>query len=342
MNSLSALVTRRQAESTPRAAPGSEPRSTRVPDAESLALRPESPERARQGEKSPAIVVDRVAIACLLAIPLGVTLRYLPFYLLGPAGRARDPLRPLLDPAGALGLGFGIAGLSLFLFMWLYPLRKHLGALRRRGNLGVWLRVHILAGLTLPFVVAVHAGWRFTGLIGLGYAAMMLVILSGIVGRYLYAHIPRRRNGLELSRDEVVNERRALLTRIAAETGLDPGEVEQSLTLGPARGAGHGLLGTFAHLVADDLARRRALRALQKRWSRPRPGEPAPDRRAVAAALALARRQLALDQQVRMLDATHRVFGWWHVAHLPVAITALLAILVHVTIAVLVGGVLVR
>jgi hypothetical protein len=51
---------------------------------------------------------------------------------------------------------------------------------------------------------------------------------------------------------------------------------------------------------------------------------------------------VALGQQVRMLEATHRVFAWWHVAHLPVAITAFLAIFVHVGVAVLVGGVMPR
>ncbi len=333
MNPSSAIVNDQHAE--PGTVAGLEGRSTEVPG-----LRVERGGPARRDDKARGVLIDRLVLAGLLAIPLGVTIRFFRFYLLDAGGRARDPLRPLLDPAGSLGLAFGIAGLSLFLFMWLYPLRKHLRALRSLGNLGVWLRVHILAGLTLPFVVAVHAGWRFTGLIGLGYGAMMLVVLSGIVGRYLYAHIPRQRNGLELTRDEVANERRALLTRIAAETGLDPAEVERALALGPARGSGRGLLPTLVHLVADDLARRRAIRDLQRRWSRPRPGEPAPDRRAVAGAIRLARRQLALDQQVRMLDATHRVFGWWHIAHLPVALTALLAVLVHVAIAIAIGGVL--
>jgi hypothetical protein len=42
---------------------------------------------------------------------------------------------------------------------------------------------------------------------------------------------------------------------------------------------------------------------------------------------------------VRMLEGTRKVFGYWHVAHRPFAITALLAVLVHVVVAVVVGGV---
>jgi hypothetical protein len=305
-------------------------------------LQPAGPAHASSRGVTRAITVDRVALACLLAVPLGYTLRYLPYYALGVSGRARDPLNGLLRPSGPLGISFGLAGAALFLFMWLYPLRKRLPLLRRAGNLGGWLQVHIAAGLALPFVVAVHAGWRFTGLIGLGFAAMVLVVLSGVVGRYLYSHIPRHTDGLELTREEVASERRALLTRIAAATGLDPTEIERTLDPGPQAGAGRGLAGTFVRLVAGDLSRRRAMRELARRWSRPRPGQPAPDPHALADAMRLARRELALGQQVRMLEATHRVFAWWHVAHLPVAITAFLAILVHVGVAVLIGGVMPR
>jgi len=305
-------------------------------------LQPAGPAHTSKAGSHPVIPADRVALACLLAVPAGVTLCFLPYYALDAPGRARHALHSLLGPSGTLGLSFGLAGAALFVFMWLYPLRKRLPVLRRAGNLAAWLQVHILAGLLLPFVVAVHAGWRFTGLIGLGYAAMVLVILSGVVGRYLYSHIPRRQDGLELSREAVAGERRSLITRIAAATGLAPTEVERTLDPGPEPGAGRGLAGTFARLVVGDLSRRRAMRELAHRWARPRPGQPAPEPRALAEAVRLARREVALGQQVRMLEATHRVFAWWHVAHLPVAITAFLAILVHVGVAVLIGGVMLR
>jgi hypothetical protein len=39
-----------------------------------------------------------------------------------------------------------------------------------------------------------------------------------------------------------------------------------------------------------------------------------------------------------MLEATQRVFRLWHVAHRPVALTALLAVLVHVAVVVALGA----
>jgi hypothetical protein len=47
---------------------------------------------------------------------------------------------------------------------------------------------------------------------------------------------------------------------------------------------------------------------------------------------------VALNQQARMLDATHAVFRYWHVFHRPVAIAALVAVLVHVAVVVSLGA----
>ena len=40
-----------------------------------------------------------------------------------------------------------------------------------------------------------------------------------------------------------------------------------------------------------------------------------------------------------MLFRSRRVFAWWHVAHRPFALTALLAVVIHVVVALWVGGV---
>jgi len=95
--------------------------------------------------------------------------------------------------------------------------------------------------------------------------------------------------------------------------------------------------GVLQRMLLDDFTRWRTLRRLRREWTRPPAGIKPLDRRSLDEALELARRELALAQQVRMLDAGRRVFGYWHVAHRPVAITALLAVLVHVAVAVATG-----
>ncbi len=281
--------------------------------------------------------LDRILLVVLLAIPALATVLGLPYYLSPASERVRSDLHAWLRPSGPVGQSFGLAGLLLFLFMWLYPLRKAFGARRGLGSVGAWMRFHTAVGLSLPVIIAVHAGWRFQGLIGLGYAAMLTVSASGIVGRYLYTRIPRSRSGLELTRDEIASRRRTLVTEIAVALGLEPEEVERSLTEAVQPSAGTGLWGTLRRMVVDDFARWAAMRRLRARWSAPRGGRPRMDRRVLDRALRLARDEIRYNQQLRILDATHRVFRYWHVAHRPVSVTALIAVIIHVAVAVAMG-----
>ena len=273
----------------------------------------------------------------MLAIPVAATVWGLPYYLAEAAARVRSPLHPLLRPSGWVGQSFGILGLALFLFLWLYPIRKSLPWLSFTGTVGDWMRVHAIVGLALPLLVAVHAAWRFRGLIGLGYAAMVLVSLSGLIGRYLYTRIPRRRDGLELSRDEAAGQRKALVTEIAAALEDDPAAVEAALESAIAPGSRSRARGAIGRMLGDDFARWRAVHALRRRWTRPQPGRRAVAPKTIQRALGLARREIALAQQLALLDRTQRLLRYWHVAHRPVAITALLALLVHVGVAVAMG-----
>lgn len=282
---------------------------------------------------------DAWVTAVLCALPVALTIWGWSYYAAPLGVRLRHPLHALLKPAGPVGLGLGFAALAFFLFLWLYPLRKTIKALAWTGAVGNWMRVHIVAGLAVPVIGAAHAGWRFEGLIGLGYLSMLVVSLSGVIGRYLYVHIPRSRNGLEMTMEDVSNERRALLTNIAAATGLVPAEVERRLAVDTRPYEGLDPLRTFWRMFQDDLRRNRTMRELRVELARPRPGRTPLAGRELNETMRLARRELSLAQQVRMLEATRRVFGYWHVAHRPFAVTALIAVLVHVIVAMTIGGV---
>lgn len=274
-----------------------------------------------------------IVVAMLLA---GVLVIGQPYYALAVAERVRHPYHVWLRPSGYVGQSAGIAALTIFLFLWLYPLRKKFRWLAFTGAVARWLDVHVAAALVLPLLVTIHAGWRFGGVIGLGFWALMVVWSSGVIGRYIYARIPRSRSGVELDRNEIAAERRRLLEQIASETGLDVQLVERTLAT-EAPSAGLGALATLRRMIADDRTRRRAARRLRELCTA-RSGARGRRGRNVSRAVALARREMALTQQARLLDATHDLFRYWHVAHRPVAIGALVAVLVHVAVVVAVGA----
>lgn len=262
----------------------------------------------------------------------------LPYYTQPVAERVRSPFHEWLKPAGYVGQSAGLLAVAIFIFLWLYPLRKRARWLTWTGSVARWLDVHVLAALALPLLVAIHAAWRFEGLIGLGFWSMMVVWASGVVGRYLYARIPRGKAGIELTLEEIGARRQQLLEQIATSTGLELQRIEQALDTGRAPARRPGIMGTLLRLAADDLARRRAARRFRRLYAQSGLRRRKQDRQVLTWVLRLAKREMALTQQARMLDATHAVFRWWHVLHRPVAIAALAAVLIHVAVVVALGA----
>jgi hypothetical protein len=258
------------------------------------------------------------------------------YYFAPVAVRVRSPLHDWLKPSGKVGQAAGILSLFIFLSLWLYPLRRRFRWLSFTGPMARWLDVHVSLALILPLLAAVHASWRFSGLIGLGYAAMLTVWVSGLVGRYLYSRIPRGKTGLEMDAEEVARSRHALLGEIAKRARLPIEDVQAVLGEDPWPCEGLGVWATLRQMVRDDIARWRASRALAATCKRRAGGRL--DRGTLRRVRRLARREMGLMQQARLLSATQRVFRFWHVVHRPFAIAALAAVLVHVSVAVIMGA----
>ena len=239
-------------------------------------------------------------------------------------GAGADPLHAWLKPSGWLGQGAGVLALAIFLFLWLYPLRKKFRWLAFTGSIAKWLDVHSLAALGLPLLVAMHAAWRFGGVIGLGFWSMMVVWASGIVGRYLYcAHPPepgRRRAHDRGDRGAAAGAARG--DRRSAPASRSPPSRRRS-----RRSLAHERARPLADVPPDDRGRPEApAQAATSTAARDpaAPAAPAPRRHgALREVVRLANREMALVQQARMLGATHNILRFWHVAHRPLAITAL-------------------
>lgn len=287
-----------------------------------------------EGHRRPSA---RIALLLLVGLPLTITLLGIPYYLLPIAERLRSPLHPWFKSTGPVGQAAGWMAFALFVFLWLYPLRKKYRWLAWTGPITEWLHLHVFAGLAILLLAAIHASWRFAGLIGVGYYAMLVVALSGVVGRYLYVRIPRNKSGLEMSREQLNTQRQALVQKIAAATEFEPQEVERMLLTGHEGKETPGTGQVLLRLISDDLARWKVERALRRRLHTRAGGQPVLDPRELREILKLAHREIALTQQLEMLEATQRVFAYWHVVHRPVSITALVLIAVHVVVSILVG-----
>ena len=107
----------------------------------------------------------------------------------------------------------GWLGLVVTLLVFVYPVRKRFSPPRRwpRG----WFRVHMVAGILGPLLIFLHSGAHYHALVPIAaMAAMVIVVLSGIVGQAVHASVVRALN----------DDRRRL-----QQQGLSDGDVEALL-----------------------------------------------------------------------------------------------------------------
>ena len=88
--------------------------------------------------------------------------------------------------SGLVGHGVGILGFLLLLVAEIaYTWRKRPDR-SGPGPLLVWMQVHVFAGIVGPYLVLLHTAFEFRGLAGVLTLVMLVVVISGILGRYVY------------------------------------------------------------------------------------------------------------------------------------------------------------
>lgn len=152
-------------------------------------------------------------------------------YFATPLGvRGYDHAHRLLRPSGPVGQLLGTAGSVLMLMTLLYVARKRVRSLSRLGAPRAWLEFHVFCGLFGPILVSLHTTFKFNGLVSVAYWSMVLVVLSGFVGRYLFARIPKTIRGEEMTRAQL-DARVAELRRAIDTAGPDPEALREARRL---------------------------------------------------------------------------------------------------------------
>ena len=61
-----------------------------------------------------------------------------------------------------------------------------------------WLQFHFFTGLVGPYLVFLHGSWKFYGLAGATLLLTFIVVVSGLIGRYIYSRVSRLPVGIEM------------------------------------------------------------------------------------------------------------------------------------------------
>ena len=248
-----------------------------------------------------------------------------PYYRLALAERLHNPWHPVLKPNGTAGLAYGYTGTFLLLLLVSYSARKRWRFLAGLGRLRNWLDVHIFCGILGPAFITMHAGFRFHGLIAIGYWSMLGVMLSGFVGYYLYSQIPRALSGAALEAEALEGEITALDVELQQQ-GLSPAQLAALRRLAATERAPRVRpLAGLLILLGQDLTMAMGVRRLRL-----------PGRRGRAEARrlhALVVQRLRLERRRAFLRHTESLFGYWHAIHKPFAILLFVMLAVHIGVA---------
>lgn len=231
----------------------------------------------------------------------------------------------VFGPSGFKGHGLGFLAALFMLFLWLYIIRKRWNRLRGMGKLSQWLKYHMWFGIAAPLLATFHAAFRFEGLIGVMYWAMIAVMLSGIVGRYLYGHIPRRRDGHALTQAQMDTEKASRLRSLQMEFGISAEDIS-ALSTPDMPGQKQGILSALIDLLLFDIRKRsrinKMLAPLKAKY-----GMVQQDLEFLRSTI---EQQVVIAQRIKVLDSVSKVFHWWHVIHKPFAYAIFLVLLGHI------------
>lgn len=238
-----------------------------------------------------------------------------------------------------VGYWIGVAGGTMMLALFSYPLRKYLRPLHRLGKVKWWFLAHMVLGIGGPVLILLHSTFRVGSLnAAVAMYSMLVVAGSGVVGRFIYLRVHRGLSGQKTS-----------LQQLRSRAGLDASEARSRLHFAPkveARllafsdrqlGAKPGWACWFRQVFVLPLQMwivywrcaaglRGPLRELARRrqWTR---DELAQRRRL---ARKLVRRYVVGVVRVAQFTAYERMFALWHVLHTPFVYVLVISAVVHV------------
>jgi hypothetical protein len=133
-----------------------------------------------------------------------------------------NPDHNSLKPSGFIGHGTGIIGsLMMIVGVSFYMIRKRFRGFFHLGILKYWLEFHIFLCTLGPILVLYHTAFKFGGIVSVSFWSMVAVVISGVIGRFIYIQIPRSIQGQELSIKEINEINDDLTFKLRTEIKID-------------------------------------------------------------------------------------------------------------------------
>ena len=239
-----------------------------------------------------------------------------------------------LKPSGIWGHGFGIIGtLMMILGVGIYMIRKRSRKIFTFGYLKYWLELHIFLCTVGPVLVLYHTAFKFGGIVSISFWSMVLVVLSGVVGRFIYLQIPRTIQGQEVDINDLLKMRQELVEKVKTEMLFNPKLLSEldGLT-SPERYKKKHLTDSILFLIKDFFTIKKFMYRLKKGIAKTNYYK---NRRKEL--INKIQAEIILSRRLGMLRTMQNLFRYWHIAHLPFALVMFAIMIIHVIVTITFG-----
>ena len=225
------------------------------------------------------------------------------------------------------------------LLLILYPLRKRFRILHGLGRVASWFRIHMVLGILGPTMIILHSNFKIGSLNSrLALFTMLVVVASGIVGRYLYSQVHKGLYGSRAEARDILADAEALKRQLgidlAGSTSIFAGLEEFNARVSETPKSAMG--GLWAALTIGSRVRRTrrqmfrltdqalSAHASQNGWSRRQKRE----------RLNIFREHMriyfAAVKKAQKLALFERLFALWHVLHMPLFVLLVITVVIHI------------
>jgi hypothetical protein len=256
------------------------------------------------------------------------------YYTTSLEERFFNPSHDLLKPSGALGHGLGIVGtLMMIVGVGVYMIRKRYRKFFNIGYLKHWLEFHIFLCSVGPVLVLYHTAFKFGGIVSVSFWSMVLVVLSGVVGRFIYLQIPRTIQGHEISINDLNSIKEKLAIKVRSVMSEDSSTLLEFERVSSAdRYKSFRLITAVGFFVRDFFDIKRVMRLLKMRIKLLGIGKSERDE-----LLKAAKSEIIIARRIALLRTSQKLFHWWHIFHLPFAIAMFVIMVIHVAVTIIFG-----
>jgi Fe-S-cluster-containing hydrogenase component 2 len=180
-----------------------------MPFTEGLAVRSGGLAKVKRGRYAPLVIWVLGIFAFLVAFGEVLLRMYAPGMSYQMAQVVADPdtmnlpleaqLEHIHYVAGdTLSVWVGVIGTALMFIAAIYPVFRRIKAFRWLASNTMWFDFHLMTGTVGPLFVILHSALRLDTWVSAAFWSMMIVVVSGFLGRYLYTQVPGLSSGVEL------------------------------------------------------------------------------------------------------------------------------------------------